>query len=583
MAIPPPALLSTLAALDRNDRTAALAACAAHPDSPDFQAVAGWIAGRAAAEGLAGFAPRALLAPPAVPTAAELQAIVQFGFEHHLAGRLGLAALAYRGVLALAPAHGDALAYLGALLAQKGRNLEAAALLARTVDLYGPQPQVVANLSAVAVRHLRDLDGIPDEAAAVIALVGAMLDRFRHTEGAYLQCALIAGRAASAAIKAERSTDAVRLGRLAVVLTPDSSEIWSNLGYALEFGGRAEESPEPYRYGMLSQDDRSARAYAALMLMHACMRIGRWDRFAELLPLKHDYQPLSWWQTFHPAPVWDGTVRPGEHILIVGESGFGDVIQCVRYAAWFRDRGLRVSFVCDRRLKALCRLADGVEAAYAPEDGVPLTDWRALSFDLFYRLERDPDHCYRSAPYIDLSRSGRCGPLLERRPGDVLIGLKWTTTAAAKDLPLDLLATLRVTPGVRFVSLQPEPPSDPALLEVERPLDGYFERAEESFLCTAQVIAQLDLVITADSVIAHLAGAVGAETWVALRHVPDWRWLTGRADSPLYDSLTLFREPPEGGWGPVIAAMRDRLRDRLGQVQPDPERPAQAGLPGPSR
>lgn len=566
-------LLSALAALERNDRDTAQALCTSHPADPGLQAVTDWLAKRDGQE-VSGFLP-ALLAgrvataiPPALSQAMlqEFLALGQFGLTQHGAGRRDLADLAYRAVLAIDPLQRECMAMMGALLAQDGDMPGAGVWLVRHHDLHGPSPEVSSNLSIVVKHSIRTMGDPPQDEAGLLAMVRMLIDKFRHVDGAYRQAALQAGSVASSRLTKGCFDDALRISRLALALDPAMADVWSNTGYALEFSGKPQDSVIPYRRGMQAQSDPSRHAYASLMLLHVSMRLGQWHRFAELLPDKHNYEPLAWWRHFHPAPVWDGTIRPGAHILILGESGFGDVIQCVRYAGWFSRRGMRVSFICDRRLKALCALADGVSTVYTLQDRVPMTDWRALSFDLFYMLERDPERPFGDAPYIDLSRSDDPGPMLERRPGEILVGLKWMTTAAEKDLPEELLASLRVAPGIRFVSLQPEPPADPAVLDVERPLDGFFADAETSFLRTAQVIRQLDLVITADSVIAHLAGAIGAKTWVALRTVPDWRWLLDRTDSPLYPSLTLFREPSGGGWEPVVAAMREHLFQMLGQA-----------------
>ncbi len=566
MPLPAPLLdlIRALAAHRHGDRAQARALCEAHGDVADFR----YLSERLDQPLLL---PAAVL-PAAVPAGPDHDDLagqaLAFAWEHHLAGRQLLAWLGYVSALICDPARREALDCFGALKMQRDDLAGSLALLARTARTYGLDDALESKFGALAVKCCERLDGLLHSAADARTAFTQLAPRFCHSARFYHHFALLIGRTAVARLKQGCAGDAAALGRLAIILDPTVMEFHCNLGYIHEMSGRFQQAGAPYQRGMTVAPDPSRQAYASQMLLHLSLRLGQWDRFASLLPYKHNYAPLGWWKDFHPAPQWDGVPRPGQSLLLTGESGFGDVIQCIRYATHLQHLGMTVHVLCDRRLVALCRLVPGVASVHSFEQMVPRTDWRALSFDLFYKLEQDPRRTICSAPYIDMTAAGLQEPRLTRRDGELLIGIKWTTTDPAKDLPLAAFARLRLHPGVRLISLQPEPP-DPAVpeeqaLAVERPLDPYFSR-EDSFLVTAHVIRQLDLVITADSVIAHLAGAVGVEGWVALKAVPDWRWLIDGTTSPLYDTLTLFRQPlQDSGWSTVFDALEAALRQRLG-------------------
>ncbi|MBK1840729.1 hypothetical protein JHL17_25315 [Azospirillum sp. YIM B02556] len=553
--VPLATLDEALRAALRGDTARLHELCSLHPDSADFRHLAELSA-----------AGRVALASP--------HHALERAWEHHGGERLLLARVAYQTALAVAPANREALSGLGILRMRFNDIPGSLTALTRAANLLGPTLQAAdlhqtdreleIRFGILAARALSTLADMINTAADVATVLSRLALPFRHAAGFYRELGMLVARRAVERMKEGDPIQAVALGRLSVILEPGLPEAYSNLGYASEMAGCYPQAYRPYLRGALANTDPSRRAYAYLMLKHLCFRLGLWDQFADLLPHKRNYGPLTWWNTLHPAPLWDGALKPGTSILIYAESGFGDVIQCIRYADYFQAHGMEVHVACDRRLVSLCRLVPGVTTVQAPPCRIGNVDWRVWSFDLFYMIERDPVRTFKAEGYLDLARGPEVGPVLERRPGELLVGIKWTTTDPAKDLPLDAFARLRVHPGIRFVSLQPEPPPAASILTVERPLDGFFGDAEDSFLATAQVIGQLDLVITADSVITHLAGALGVETWVALKAVPDWRWMVERDDSPLYDSLTLFRQPlGETSWDSVFDALEAVMRQRL--------------------
>lgn len=483
--------------------------------------------------------------------------------HHHRNGRLLLARLMYEAILRIQPDHRQALHNLAVLHIQQGRLLDGLDLLKEAGERHGMTAELATTLTEVTKLCLDAMGRLPDEPKPHLQAVAPLLSRLPPVAGAYMHLLLHFGNRAARLPKQGKHADAVAFGRIALAFDPGRYDLWFNLGYATEIGGGFEDAAKLYRRAANAAADASTRAYALLMLMHLMFRLGRWEAFDTLLPHKYEYAPLHWWKTYLPAPIWDGTIRPGNRILINGESGFGDVIQCLRYAAYFHERGMTAYILCDRRMTSLCALGKGVAGAFTHGDRIPAVDVRVQSFDLFYMLERDAQRTFHSAAYIDIVRSPHRAPMLERKPGELLVGIKWTTTDPTKDIPLALFARLLVRPGIRLISLQPEPPDETCSLPVERPLDPWFGDAEQSFTSTAWAIAQMDLVVTADSVIAHLAGALGTTAWVALRAVPDCRWLVDRSDCPFYDSLTLFRQPETGDWDTVMETMAATFHHHL--------------------
>ncbi len=144
------------------------------------------------------------------------------------------------------------------------------------------------------------------------------------------------------------------------------------------------------------------------------------------------------------------------------------------------------------------------------------------------------------------------------------IGIVWQGSRnridVGRSVPLEMFARLAAIPGVRLISLQKDARSRSASQDLPlEVLEEPFDTGPQAFLDSAAVMSQLDLVITCDTALAHLAGALGRPTWVALKHVPDWRWLLERADTPWYPSMRLFRQSRRGDWDGVFAAIHEEL------------------------
>jgi hypothetical protein len=265
-------------------------------------------------------------------------------------------------------------------------------------------------------------------------------------------------------------------------------------------------------------------------------------------------------------PRWRGGSPAGRRLLVVGEQGHGDRIQFARYAEPLASAGARVDFAfAGAPLAGLLRSVPGLEAVHedAPASGeydswIPIL---SLPGALGTRLATIPARVPYLAPAAERSR--RWAPPIESAspPGALRIGVAWAGRPTHvfehwRSIALSALAPLWSVGGCTWFSLQAgdaaPPVSGSPLVDLGR---GF-----RDFEDTAAAITALDLVISVDTAVAHLAGALGKPVWLLLpsRGV-DWRWMAGRTDSPWYPTMRLFRQSRPGDWAPVVAQLRERL------------------------
>jgi len=366
-------------------------------------------------------------------------------------------------------------------------------------------------------------------------------------------------RAALGAILADAGTldSAERDLRQAIALRPDYAEAYDDLGTVLKEQGQVGGAIAAFRQAVqLKPDLANAHTNLAMALLaQGAFEEGwreyewRW-RAPRMAPASRGFTQ----------PQWRGEPGEGRSLLLWAEQGYGDTIQFCRYAALARARGFRVILEVQSPLVRLLKRLEGADAVVVQGATLPAFDLHCplLSLPLAFgaRLETIPG----SAPYLaaDPVDTGRWAKRLGDRKG-LKVGIAWsgnpnTTAHARRSLPLDQLARLTETAGVRFVSLQKDDGEQLRGLPI---LDLMGEAA--SFADTAALIANLDLIISVDTAVAHLAGAMGKPVWLLDRFDPDWRWLLGRGDSPWYPSLTIYRQPAPGDWGAVVGEVLKHL------------------------
>ena len=354
----------------------------------------------------------------------------------------------------------------------------------------------------------------------------------------------------------KRFEEARGLFQDALARFPDAPAVWHRYGM-LHLWEQKEPEAERFFHQALALNPGYTRA--RFSLSYLLLRQGRFEEgwlALEARPLN-----VALMETV-TAPRWQGESLAGKSLLIGQEGGFGDMIQLVRYLPLLKARGAaRLGLVAQPALKRLFANLPGLDAVLSQGEPLPGPPWDlwTLPFTLPLHCQTRLDTLPGDLPYL------RPDPVLvraweERLPAPGLrVGLAWKgdprfENDGDRSLPgLEALAPLLGQPGITFVSLQKgvgeaeEPPQGLALLK-PGPWIG-------DFADTAALLARLDLVITVDSAMAHLAGALGRPCWVLLPHFKtDWRWLTEREDSPWYPGvMRLFRQGPGETWAPAIA------------------------------
>jgi tetratricopeptide (TPR) repeat protein len=514
------------------------------------------------------------------------------GLDAEASGDLQEAERRYRAAVRAAPEDAEARYALGNLQMRLGQFADAQASYEAAAALRPEHPETHNNL-AVALAEQGRLE------EAMAAYGRALEARADYAEAHYnLGNALFALR---------RHEDAVASYERAVALRPDWPEAASNLGMALAALGRTDASIAAYDRALALRPD-----YPEALNGLALVRQSRgefadaaqlFDRALALRPdlaqahanraqlrLQHGDFARGWpeyeWRWKLPGmglprayvPRWDGAPLAGRTILLRNEQGLGDTIQFVRYAPVLAAQGARVIVECQSVLVPLLRSCPGIHMVVARGTALPAADVQAPLLSLPGMLGATDRNVPANVPYLFAD------PALAERwreeigpPKGLRIGIAWQGNPVFpqdchRRIPLAAFAPLARVPNVRLVSLQRgfgrEQLADASKRDMEIvDLGGRLEAAGGGFVETAAAMLKLDLVVTVDSAVAHLAGALGVPVWVALTVSPDFRWLLGREDTPWYPTMRLFRQQRLDDWDEVFeriaAAVRGYAQARM--------------------
>jgi tetratricopeptide (TPR) repeat protein len=386
----------------------------------------------------------------------------------------------------------------------------------------------------------------------------------------------------------DRYADGLRFARQGLTVDPQNPFLYYQAARALWMCGAAEEC---FCYVKEAARLWPADATTCVQYFLSCVQLslGDFEEGWKRNAIYYQYPSISS-QLFRPNfPEWNGEPLAGCQFLYVLHAGFGDQIQFLRFVEWLTQQGATVDVLIDPLLTGIAASVPGVRTIYSYPaiPGGPYTYWSymmriptymglkvsMLPFSLPYLATTQQSREYWRA-HIE-SISPRPVSTRSRRIGFVWEGSPNTLNDRFRSIRLEGFEPLFELPSITWFSVQKGDAQ-----EKSRSLANQFDvhtlgPVIEDFVDTLAILETLDLVITVDSSVAHLAGAAGLPVWVLLPAYSEWRWLTDRNDSPWYPSMRLFRQRELGNWRPVIDEVRDALREWCA-MQPGEMKPGSA-------
>jgi tetratricopeptide (TPR) repeat protein len=466
------------------------------------------------------------------------------------AGNLRAAADSYRRALGLAPGSPEAYGKLAIVLRQLDALPEALRLCNDAVAL-DPARFETYNTLAIVLTDMNNL--------------GAASQAFRRSVALKPDSALTAVDLGYFFVKCGDIPAAADSYRCAIKLDPNLYVAHLRLGTALtQLGDRAGAWECYQRARGLSPGSSEVVTYMGLLHLSEGNLARGWSEYEQRESARRARSRFS-------QPQWKGEPLEGARIFLHAEQGLGDALQCVRYVPLVASRGGEVVLGVQKRLHRL--LAGTAGAGQVIRDGErPLEfSWHCPLLSLPLAFATDLSTIPATIPYVipDPARVEAWGQRL--RGNSLRVGLAWGGNPNyAHDLwrsiPLEQLAPLTHLEGTTFYSLQMGPPAAQVKQLGPRAHIIDLQDEQEDFADTAAIVANLDLVISIDTSVAHLAGAMGKPVWLLLNNSPDWRWLLDREDSPWYPTARLFRQSALGNWQEVITRVERELRELIART-----------------
>ncbi len=506
---------------------------------------------------------------------------INAGLRLHKAGQPAEAYAHFERALQQQPNNPAVLWQVGRALRQLKQPRQALPILRKALELRPDHPETLLDLalacidtfqSDIAVAHLRTLVQLKPDSVDAWSVFGYALGKARQLDEAEsaLRHAL--------ALQPGHAETHNRLGIVhgqqgrpdlaeqchlrAIELSPASLPAWSNLGMALEAQNKVDEAGAAYERALALDPKNVAVKYnlGINRLTAGELRRDVWLKYEFRWVVLRESPQRNFTQ-----PYWRGEPIAGKAILLYAEQGLGDTLQFARYAATLAALGAIVHLEVQPPLKALLADLPGATSVLAKGDALPNFDFHcpllSLPFALDTRLETIPTGVpYVHAPADRTEKwTQRLGAKRGRRVGVVWRGNPRHANDANRSMPFETFTRLCETEGCEFVSLQIKPNEREAAFFAQHPACVDPTEHIGDFSDTAALLAQLDLVIAVDTSVAHLAGAMGKPVWLLLPFAPDWRWMLGRADTPWYPQMRLFRQPAVRDWDSVVTDVKQQL------------------------
>ena len=492
----------------------------------------------------------------------------------------------YRQALNLNPDYADACNNLGNALKKEGQIEEAMRYLRKALQLAPGMPEAQFNLAKIlaqkgdleaAIDHYqRAINHKPDYEKAYNNLGNALIDlgqidaaikNFHKAIEIKPNYVGALNNLGNALHTQNRIDEAIEIFKQAIHQTPDSAESYCHLANALKDRGEFETALGHYRQAMQIKPD-FAEAHFNRSIVHLLK--------GDLLEGWKEYEwrlQRNEWKTIcaqrASLPRWEGQSFAGKRLFVYDEQGYGDTLQFARYLPFVKDRGGEVIFETRRELIGLFKNFPGADNVIERQSyDRPAAEAKfyisLLSLPGIFktRLETIPN----KIPYLfaDTAKAKSWHRWLGE--SGFKVGVVWAGQPIHREdrnrsCALNQFAPLLEIPGVQLIGLQKGPAAKQRFNQEEGKIH-FANLGEElkDFTDTAGLIENLDLVISVDTAVAHLAGAMSKPVWVLLPFIPDWRWMMNREDSPWYPSMRLFRQKIKGNWDSAFQQIADELR-----------------------
>lgn len=512
------------------------------------------------------------------------------GNDFLTAGNLDQAAQCFQEALDILPAYAEAYVNLGFVFVQQKRYAEAKTILLQAIDIKLELWQAHFNLGIVFQEQ-----NYSDEAIT-------SFERAIELEPNFAECHW---RLGNLLLENKQYQQAINAFRHTLALDPNLPEVQTNLGTALFNLGRFDEALDHYRQALKMKEHHITHYLAG----NACKELLLWKpaiehyqraltiapdcflahyQLAFILLLLGDYEhglahfeqrfalqeELEWLKPikkiiscFGVERYWRGQNLAEKRLLVITEQGLGDSLMLLRYLPLIKEakQAAKLQVVCDAPLARLVLNLPAVDDVVVKPAELfnDSFDFYCTTMSLPYlfetRLENIPSAPYLRIPEQEITNWAR---RFDAAPG-LKVGIAWAgnkklDTDAVRSIPLRKFASLMSFPGITWINLQKNG-SAIQLEEVDFPLLDWMDECQD-FQDTGALMKNLDLIITVDTSVVHMAGALGRTTWLLNRYGSEWRWLLDREDSPWYPSVRIFRQPAANDWDSVIERIASELK-----------------------
>jgi len=474
---------------------------------------------------------------------------MEAGQAAHAAGDLHDAITHFAEAVRLSPGHPVALFNLGITLEDAGQVEAALPVQEEALRLRPDHPQSLFRLGSLLAAL-----GQPQRALPLLTRLLALKPDF--PDGAF--------RCGNALMALDRPAEAERAYRLALSLEPGQGTIINNLAGAARRQGQVSDAAPWYRRAVRCDPDRAEyHKNLGTCLIHQ----GHWREGWPHYDWRDRQAVWRWRRDVPGVPRWDGTSLAGKRILVHFEQGLGDTLQFIRYMAVLKQMGACTLFECQPTLRDILRGVWGIDELICHGDPLPPADVHAPLMSL-------PGLCGSTPATVPCASVSYLHPPQDRvaawasRIGNegLRVGLNWQAAGADRSIPLAAFAPLATIPGVRLFSLQQDVGLDqleawPGSVGITRFLDAERDRTHGSFMDSAAIVANLDLVVSCDSAMIHLAGAMGKPAFLALPPLADWRWMDDPESTVWYDCVRMFRSQQQQDWTQAVGRMAQTVME----------------------